>query len=108
MKENYLFFVNNYFESDLILAGIFILTAWPLGFYVKIESEHIKKLENIANVDGLTELYNHRYFHEILRKSISDVNKNGGFVSLIFIDIDYFKHYNDLYGHQKGDYVLKK
>ena len=100
--------VNNYFESDLILAGIFILTAWPLGFYVKIESEHIKKLENIANVDGLTELYNHRYFHEILRKSISDVNKNGGFVSLIFIDIDYFKHYNDLYGHQKGDYVLKK
>lgn len=92
----------------MILAGIFILTAWPLGFYVKIESEHIKKLENIANVDGLTELYNHRYFHEILRKSISDVNKNGGFVSLIFIDIDYFKHYNDLYGHQKGDYVLKK
>ncbi|MBM6839696.1 diguanylate cyclase, partial [Clostridium saudiense] len=46
--------VNIYFENDLILAGIFILTAWPLGFYVKIEGEHIKKLENIVNFDGLT------------------------------------------------------
>lgn len=100
--------VNSYFESDLILAGIFILTAWPLGFYVKIEGEHIKKLENMVNIDGLTEVYNHRYFHDKLKEKIERGRKDNTPISMIFIDIDYFKHYNDLYGHQKGDYVLKE
>lgn len=100
--------VNTYFENDLILAGIFILTAWPLGFYVKIEGEHIKSLEEMVNIDGLTEVYNHRYFHDKLRENIMIGNRDGKPVSMIFIDIDYFKHYNDLYGHQKGDVVLKK
>ena len=100
--------VNIYFENDLILAGIFILTAWPLGFYVKIEGEHIKKLENMVNIDGLTEVYNHRYFHDKLKEKIERGRKDNTPISMIFIDIDYFKHYNDLYGHQKGDYVLKE
>ncbi|MDD3242081.1 MAG: diguanylate cyclase, partial [Bacilli bacterium] len=64
--------VNIYFQDDLILAGIFILTAWPLGFYVKIEGEHIKKLEGLINIDGLTELYNHRYFYETLIEKVKD------------------------------------
>lgn len=100
--------VNPYFENDLILVGIFILTAWPLGFYVKIEGEHIKRLEEMVNIDGLTEVYNHRYFHDRLREKIMIGKKEQKPVSMIFIDIDYFKHYNDLYGHQKGDVVLKK
>ncbi len=54
--------VNEYFEQDLILAGVFILTAWPLGFYVKVENEHIEKLESLVNKDGLTDVYNHRFF----------------------------------------------
>lgn len=98
--------INHYFENDLILAGIFILTAWPLGFYVKVESEHIRKLESLVNEDGLTGVYNHRFFHDALREKIIQC-KNGNSVSLIFLDIDYFKHYNDLYGHQGGDEVLK-
>ncbi len=100
--------VNPYFENDLILVGIFILTAWPLGFYVKIEGEHIKSLEEMVNIDGLTEVYNHRYFHDKLRETIMIGKRDNKPVSMIFIDIDYFKHYNDLYGHQKGDVVLKK
>lgn len=100
--------VNVYFENDLILAGIFVLTAWPLGFYVKIESEHIKQLENQVNIDGLTGVYNHRYFHDELRKKIMQGKMDNKPVSMIFIDIDYFKHYNDLYGHQKGDTILKE
>lgn len=99
--------VNQYFENDLILSGIFILTAWPLGFYVKIESEHIKKLKSLANEDGLTGVYNHRFFHDVLRGKIIACEKKNNPLSLIFLDIDYFKHYNDLYGHQGGDEVLK-
>lgn len=99
--------VNEYFEQDLILAGVFILIAWPLGFYVKVESEHIEKLESLVNKDGLTEVYNHRFFHDTLSKEIVRCKNNNKVLSMIFIDIDYFKHYNDLYGHQKGDEVLK-
>ncbi|ALB44841.1 bifunctional diguanylate cyclase/phosphohydrolase [Clostridium beijerinckii] len=100
--------VNTYFENDLILAGVFILTAWPLGFYVKIEAEHIKKLEELINIDGLTELYNHRYFCDSLAEKVKNGDRNSKPVSMIFIDIDYFKQYNDTHGHQKGDYVLRK
>ena len=100
--------VNTYFQDDLVLAGIFILTAWPLGFYVQIEGEHIKKLEDLINIDGLTELYNHRYFCDTLIEKINNENRDNKPVSMIFIDIDYFKQYNDTYGHQKGDYVLRR
>lgn len=100
--------VNIYFENDLILAGIFMLIAWPLGFYVKIEGEHIKKLEDMVNFDGLTNVYNHRYFQDKLKEKVEIGRKENKLVSMIFIDIDYFKHYNDLYGHQKGDNILKE
>ncbi|MFA6941560.1 MAG: diguanylate cyclase [Clostridiaceae bacterium] len=99
--------VNQYFQNDLIMAGIFILTAWPLGFYVKIANEHIEELKNLANEDGLTGLYNHRFFHDALKEKIISCEKNMTSISMIFIDIDYFKNYNDLYGHQSGDKVLR-
>ncbi|AQR94760.1 diguanylate cyclase [Clostridium saccharoperbutylacetonicum] len=101
-------YLNDFFQDDLILVGIFILTAWPLGFYVKIEGEHIKRLEEQINIDGLTELYNHRYFCDTLIEKVKAGERNNKPVSMIFIDIDYFKQYNDTYGHQKGDYVLRK
>lgn len=97
--------INQFFQSDLIMAGIFILTAWPLGFYVKIAGEYILELQDMVNIDGLTGVYNHRFFHDTLRQKIS--SKECKSISIIFLDIDYFKYYNDLYGHQKGDEVLK-
>ncbi len=100
--------VNIYFENDLLIAGVFILTAWPLGYYVESERRYIKKLEDMVNLDGLTELYNHRYFYDSLTYIIDYHKKENKPVSMAFIDIDYFKHYNDLYGHQQGDLVLKE
>ena len=97
--------VNSIFEKDLILCALFIVTAWILGFYVRVEKEYIDHLEEMVNKDGLTEVYNHRFFYESLNKIISDSKDEK--VSLIFLDIDYFKHYNDLYGHQRGDEVLR-
>ncbi|WP_315117369.1 diguanylate cyclase [uncultured Clostridium sp.] len=99
--------INQYFENDLILVGVFILTAWPLGFYVRIESSYIKKLQSLVNEDGLTGVYNHRFFHDALREKIISCKEENSPISMIFIDIDYFKYYNDLYGHQQGDEVLK-
>ncbi|MDZ7544081.1 diguanylate cyclase, partial [Clostridium perfringens] len=99
--------VNKNFQNDLILSGIFFITSWTLGFYVKIEGEHISKLEELVNKDGLTGVFNHRYFHDALKEKITLSEKLKEKVSMIFVDIDYFKHYNDLYGHQKGDEVLR-
>jgi diguanylate cyclase (GGDEF)-like protein len=98
--------VNKYFENDLALFAMFLLIAWTLGYYVKLEKSHIKHLTEYANIDGLTGIYNHRYFHECINKMCDDSIKNNKLISLLIIDIDYFKNYNDLYGHKKGDELL--
>ena len=99
--------INPYFENDLVLIGIFILIAWALGYFVKLDEQYIEQLEYGVNIDNLTDIYNHRYFSHMLRiKTEQAIAKNKP-LSLIFLDIDYFKNYNDLNGHQKGDIVLK-
>ncbi len=61
-----------------------------------------------ANTDGLTDLYNHRHFHEHLEQEIARGSRFGTIFSLIMLDIDLFKTYNDTYGHQAGDKILQK
>jgi len=59
-----------------------------------------------AITDGLTRLYNHRYMHECLDKEIARGTRFGTSFSIIMIDIDFLKTYNDTYGHLEGDNVL--
>ncbi len=67
-----------------------------------------KKIEEIAITDGLTSLYNRRHFDTIFPQQI-EINKRArGLLTFALIDIDHFKQYNDNYGHQEGDVVLKK
>ncbi|MCK4963966.1 MAG: diguanylate cyclase, partial [Dehalococcoidia bacterium] len=61
-----------------------------------------------ATTDGLTGLYNHRYFQERLEEELARVQRFGGECSLIMLDLDHFKIYNDLFGHVAGDGVLKR
>ncbi|MFA5700288.1 MAG: GGDEF domain-containing protein [Desulfuromonas sp.] len=63
-------------------------------------------LEKLAHIDGLTEAYNHRYFQIFLDKEIKRADRNESHISVIMIDIDNFKPFNDRYGHQIGDQVL--
>lgn len=67
-----------------------------------------KILDNLANVDGLTEVYNHRYFQNTLDHEIARSERNDNQLSIILADIDHFKQFNDDYGHQAGDFVLKE
>ncbi|MBZ6397379.1 MULTISPECIES: sensor domain-containing diguanylate cyclase [Pantoea] len=64
-------------------------------------------LQSLANSDGLTGVANRRYFDRRLYESLQQARVQGWPVSLILIDIDYFKHYNDTYGHVAGDECLK-
>jgi len=61
-----------------------------------------------ANTDGLTGLYNHRHFHERLEQEIARGSRFSTTFSLIMLDIDLFKAYNDTYGHLAGDKVLRR
>lgn len=64
-------------------------------------------LENLANADGLTGLANRRQFDIFLQQSLLNAAERNEPVSLILMDIDYFKRYNDTYGHVAGDVCLK-
>jgi diguanylate cyclase (GGDEF)-like protein/putative nucleotidyltransferase with HDIG domain len=75
----------------------------------KLESdirESFRKLEMLAINDGLTGLFNHRHFREVLRNEFKKAKRHSQPLSCIMIDLDYFKAVNDNYGHQYGDFVL--
>lgn len=71
---------------------------------LKIKSD---MLEQLASIDGLTNLYNRRRLDELLNGEWSRCQRNKAPLSLIMIDIDYFKLFNDTYGHAMGDQCLR-
>jgi len=66
-----------------------------------------ERLRQLAITDGLTGLYNHRYLKEFLKRELERARRHRLSVSIVMIDIDHFKHYNDTHGHQAGDELLK-
>ena len=66
-----------------------------------------KRTEKLAFTDPLTELYNHRFFQETLLQEFTRSERYKKPLSLMIIDIDFFKKFNDTYGHLVGDKVLK-
>lgn len=68
-----------------------------------------EKLNQLSITDGLTEIYNHRHFQDRLTEEVERTHRSmNGVVSLLILDIDDFKRFNDTYGHQCGDMVLKQ
>nr|WP_269143631.1 sensor domain-containing diguanylate cyclase [Massilia phyllostachyos] len=63
-------------------------------------------LSTMAYIDGLTDLFNRRYYELALQREVGRASRNGTPFAVLMLDIDYFKHYNDRYGHQAGDAAL--
>ncbi len=68
----------------------------------------LKRLQGLAITDGLTRLYNSRYFYTQLDSEVDRSKRYNHPLTLLFMDIDHFKHYNDTYGHLDGDKVLAR
>jgi diguanylate cyclase (GGDEF)-like protein len=64
--------------------------------------------EKLAHTDGLTELYNYRFFQQLLGVELNRAQRFNRSLSLIMLDLDEFKAYNDVYGHQAGDVALQQ
>jgi diguanylate cyclase (GGDEF)-like protein len=65
-------------------------------------------LERLATLDGLTGIANRRCFDQSLRNELEHASRDGYPLSLLLVDIDHFKRYNDTYGHPAGDECLKR
>ncbi len=70
--------------------------------------EKVDKMNMLVALDALTECFNRRYIIEKLPIEISKAKKNNKDLSVMMMDVDFFKEINDKYGHLAGDYVLKK
>lgn len=98
------------------LAGMRIFTDDDLRFLSLLAHEAVTQIENIrlyeklgslAVTDALTGLLNHRYFQEAISREIQRALRYKHNLSIMMLDVDFFKTYNDQYGHQEGDRVLR-
>ncbi len=99
-------------NSSIILFAesfIFVLTLILFVAAIKFKKKIFDQdLENMALTDGLTSLYNRRYFDMFYENIFNQSSRYGIPLTLIMCDIDHFKKINDTYGHDKGDVVLKE
>ena len=76
-------------------------------YYLRGAAGEKSYYHQLSLVDGLTGLYNHRHLYDVLQKELQRLREHPQHLSLLMLDIDNFKKYNDTYGHQAGDVVLK-
>jgi two-component system cell cycle response regulator len=92
-------------NGDLIKIGRTIFKYIAGG---NIEAAYHDEIYRLTTVDGLTQVFNRRYFEEALEREISRCNRYGRELTLVLMDIDHFKKINDTHGHLAGDHVLKQ
>ena len=95
---------------DIVIPVVAIILSFAISYMVKyiIKSRDFDYQYKLATTDGLTELFNHRYFQEQMKVQIANCTRYNNEFSMIIVDIDHFKKFNDTYGHQAGDAVLRQ
>ena len=107
---SYYMMIHHNLWVEIVSPITFTILAFILTVIVKylIKSRDFDKQYKLATTDGLTELYNHRYFQEQMQMFCANAKRYEGVFSLIILDIDFFKKFNDNFGHQSGDAVLRQ
>lgn len=112
------------YNTQILIFSFLIVMLLIIGILFKQRNEKIlknmvlektshlnelnKKLEHLSSIDFLTTLYNRRYFNEQLEKDWNIFKNKKSPLSIIMIDVDHFKKYNDTYGHLPGDLCLQR
>jgi diguanylate cyclase (GGDEF)-like protein len=73
-----------------------------------ISKPEFESILSYVNVDEVTGVHSRRYFNEVLAQEVHRARRYGSHLSLLILDIDDFKHFNDTYGHPEGDAILRK
>ena len=98
-----------YMAAILGAAGVIGgISTYNLEHALRTNFLETRLLNELAERDGLTGLYNRRIFDDFIRRVWRQSRREDVGIEIIFVDIDYFKIYNDVYGHQAGDDCLKK
>jgi len=95
-------------EDGVSVVSLFQMSGGNLGIIIRDVTE-IRKLEKENEklfLDGLTNIYNRRYFDESIPRLIKSLSRSGSMLTLMMVDIDFFKPYNYTYGHSAGDDCL--
>jgi len=114
------------YQSIIVNVGailtFIVLGVLSISYYVfkSIQNDHTKleiatkklkrankKLENVSYTDALTSLHNRRYFNFVYDRELKRAKRAKNYITFMMLDIDYFKQYNDTYGHIEGDLALK-
>lgn len=98
--------------SSLIVISLYVFKSIQ-GDHTKLEvatkklRRANKKLENVSYTDSLTNLHNRRYFNLVYDRELKRAKRQNSYITFMMLDIDFFKQFNDTYGHIEGDYALK-
>lgn len=100
---------STYGRRQPLILSISIFLIWELLVgAIAILLKRSIDLEKLARLDSLTGLSNRRYFTETIRQEWERAKRHEHPISVIMVDVDYFKHYNDTYGHRAGDECLQQ
>jgi diguanylate cyclase (GGDEF)-like protein len=101
--------ISNFYPSLINILCSFVVSLYAAFMYYNARADSYiaaRKLENLASSDHLTRLHNRRSFDAYIESEWQRAYNEQQSIALLFIDVDHFKRYNDLYGHLEGDQCL--
>jgi len=101
-------YLNLWVDMIFVILAVFLTFVFAYVIKFKNKAKDFEHTYKLATTDSMTGLYNHRFFQDQMVMQIENAKRYNAKFSLLLIDIDFFKKFNDNYGHQAGDAVLKQ